>query len=125
MVQEMITGGKELIMGVSQDPAFGPLIMFGLGGIYVEFIKDVNFRIYPITDLDAREMVTSLKGYKLLEGVRGEKGINIDSVVESLERLSQLIGDFPCIQELDLNPFVAFPEREKCLALDARIAVQM
>jgi acetyltransferase len=125
MAQEMITGGKELIMGVSYDPAFGPLIMFGLGGIYVEFIKDVNFRIYPITDLDAREMVTSLKGYKLLEGVRGEKGVNIDGIVESLERLSQLIGDFPCIQELDLNPFVAYPEKEKCLALDARIAVQV
>jgi len=125
MVQEMITGGKELIMGVSQDPAFGPLIMFGLGGIYVELIKDVNFRVYPITDLDAREMVTTLKGSKLLEGVRGERGVNIDAIVESLERLSQLIGDFPCIQELDLNPFVGFPEKEKCMALDARIAIQL
>jgi acyl-CoA synthetase (NDP forming) len=124
LVQEMLTGGKELIMGVSYDPAFGPLIMFGLGGIYVEFLKDVNFRVHPITDIDAREMVTTLKGYKLLEGVRGEKGVNIDTVVESLARLSQLVGDFPCIREMDLNPFVAFPEREKCIALDARMAVQ-
>lgn len=124
MVQEMVSGGKELIMGMSYDPAFGPLIMFGLGGIYVEFLKDVNFRIYPLTDLDAREMITSLKGYRLLEGVRGEKGVNIEAICEALERLSQLIGDFACIQEMDLNPFIAFPEVEKCVALDARISIQ-
>jgi acetyltransferase len=125
MVQEMVTGGKELIMGMNFDPAFGPLLMFGLGGIYVEFIKDVTFRIMPITDLDAREMVTGLKGYKLLEGVRGEKGVNIESVMDTLGRLSQLIGDFPCIKEMDLNPFVAFPEGEKCMALDARISLHL
>jgi len=125
MVQEMVPGGRELIMGMSTDPAFGPLIMIGLGGIYVEFIKDVNFRIHPITDLDAREMITSLKGYKLLEGVRGEKGINIETVMEALERLSQLIGDFPQIREMDLNPFVAFPESGRCMALDARMSLQV
>jgi acetyltransferase len=125
MVQEMIGGGKELIMGMNYDPAFGPLLMFGLGGIYVEFIKDVTFRIMPITDLDAREMVTSLRGYKLLEGVRGEKGVDIYAVIETLERLSQLIGDLPCIKEMDLNPFVAFPEGGKCMALDARISVHL
>jgi acetate---CoA ligase (ADP-forming) len=125
MVQEMVTGGKELIMGMNYDPAFGPLLMFGLGGIYVEFIKDVNFRIIPITDLDAREMVTGLKGYKLLEGVRGEKGVDIGAIVETLSRLSQIIGDFPCIKEMDLNPFVAFPPGEKCMALDARIALHL
>ncbi len=123
MIQEMAKGGKELIMGVSYDPSFGPLIMVGLGGIYVEIIKDVNFRIYPITDLDAREMVTTLKGYQLLEGVRGEKSIDIDAVTETLQRLSQLIGDFPCIKEMDINPFMAFPKGERCLALDARIAL--
>lgn len=124
MVQEMVTGGKELIMGMSLDPAFGPLLMVGLGGIYVEFIKDVNFRITPITDLDAQEMVSTLKGFKLLEGVRGEKGVNIPAIVRTLERLSQLIGDFPCIKEMDLNPYVAFPEESKCMALDARISIQ-
>ncbi|MCX6639724.1 MAG: acetate--CoA ligase family protein [bacterium] len=123
MVQEMVKGGKELIMGMSYDPSFGPLIMFGLGGVYVEYLKDVSFRINPLTDLDAREMVTTLKGYKLLEGVRGEKGVNIDKIVEMLLRLSQLIADFPCIKEMDLNPFMAFPEGEKCMALDARISV--
>lgn len=123
MIQEMATGGKELILGSSYDPSFGPLIMFGLGGIYVEYLKDVKFRIYPITDLDAREMVTSLKGYKLLAGVRGEKGVNIDVIVETLERISQLIGDFPVIREMDVNPFMAFPEAEKCMALDARISI--
>jgi acetate---CoA ligase (ADP-forming) len=123
MVQEMVKGGKELIMGMSYDPAFGPLIMFGLGGVYVEYLKDVNFRINPLTDLDAREMVTTLKGYKLLEGVRGEKGVNLDRINETLLRISQLIADFPCIKEMDVNPYMAFPEADKCAALDARIAV--
>ncbi len=123
MIQEMARGGKELIIGTSYDPSFGPLIMVGLGGIYVEIMKDVNFRIHPITDLDAREMLTTLKGYELLKGVRGEEGISVSGVTETLERLSQLIGDFPCISEMDMNPFMAFPEKEKCLALDARIAL--
>ena len=123
MIQEMATGGKELIMGISYDPSFGHLIMFGLGGVYVEYLKDVNFRIYPLTDLDAREMVTTLKGHKLLEGVRGEKGVNIDAIVETLERLSQLVGDFPIVREMDINPFMAFPQGEECMALDARIII--
>jgi acetyltransferase len=123
MIQEMARGGKELIIGTSYDPSFGNLIMVGLGGIYVEIMKDVNFRIYPITDLDAREMITRLKGYKLLKGVRGEKGINVNAIIEILQRLSQLIGDFPCIKEMDMNPFMAFPEKDKCLALDARISL--
>jgi acetyltransferase len=123
MIQEMARGGKELIIGTSYDPSFGNLIMVGLGGVYVEILKDVNFRIYPITDLDAREMITGLKGYKLLEGVRGEKGIHLNAIIEILQRLSQLIGDFPCIKEMDMNPFMAFPEKEKCVALDARISL--
>lgn len=124
MVQEMAKGGKELIMGMSYDPSFGPLIMVGIGGIYVEILKDINFRIYPITDLDAREMLTTLKGYKLLEGIRGEQGINIDTVVETLQRMSQLIGDFSCINEMDINPYLAFPEAENCVAVDARITIR-
>ena len=123
MIQEMSRGGKELIIGASYDPSFGNLLMVGLGGVYVEIMKDVSFRIYPITDLDAREMITGLKGYKLLEGVRGEKGIHFDAIIEVLQRLSQLIGDFPCIKEMDMNPYMAFPEKEKCLALDARVSL--
>ncbi len=123
MIQEMSKGGKELIIGTSYDPSFGPLIMVGLGGIYVEIMKDVSFRINPITDLDAREMITGLKGYSLLKGVRGEKGIDIDYIIEILQRLSQMIGNHPCISEMDMNPFMVFPEKEKCLALDARISL--
>lgn len=123
MIQEMVKGGKELIMGMSHDPSFGPLIMCGLGGIYVEILKDVNFRIFPITDTDARDMLTSLKGFKLLEGVRGEKGIDVNAAVETLQRLSQFIGEFPVIKEMDINPFMAFPNRDKSMALDARISI--
>ncbi|MBU1881803.1 acetate--CoA ligase family protein, partial [bacterium] len=123
MIQEMAKGGKEMIMGVTYDPHFGPLLMVGLGGIYVEIIKDVNFRIFPITDSDAEDMITSLKGYKLLTGVRGEKGVDLNAAVDTLQRISCLVGDFPCISEMDINPFMAFPEGELCLALDSRIAL--
>jgi len=123
MIQEMAKGGKEMIMGVTYDPAFGPLLMVGLGGIYVEIIKDVNFRIFPITDSDAEDMLKSLKGYKLLKGVRGEKPVDFKVVIDTLQRISCLVGDFPCISEMDINPFMAFPEGEQCLALDSRIAL--
>ncbi|TKJ41506.1 acyl-CoA synthetase [candidate division LCP-89 bacterium B3_LCP] len=124
LIQEMVKGGKELILGMTYDPSFGPLIMCGLGGIYVEILKDVNFRIHPITDLDAKEMLENLKGIKLLKGVRGEKGVDLKAVMETLQRLSQLIGDFPVIKEMDMNPFMAFADRKKCMALDARMSIQ-
>ncbi len=123
MIQEMSTGGKELIIGTSYAPSFGPLIMVGLGGIYVEIMKDVNFRIFPITDIDASDMLTSLKGFQLLKGVRGDKGIHIESVVETLQRLSQMVGDFPCISEMDMNPYMAHADKEKSMALDARMSL--
>jgi acetyltransferase len=125
LIQEMVTGGKETIMGMIQDPKFGPLMMFGLGGIYVETIKDVNFRIHPITDIEALEMVESLKSYPLLKGVRGEKPVAIKFIVEMLQRVSQLVSDFPLIEEMDINPFIAFPEKEKCLAVDGRIRIRL
>lgn len=124
MVQEMVKGGKETIIGMSIDPHFGPLIMFGLGGIYVETIKDINFRIHPITDREALDMVESLKSYPLLQGVRGEPPVDIGVVTESIQRVSQLVGDFTCIRELDINPFIVFPERDKCKAVDARIRIK-
>jgi acetyltransferase len=86
-------------------------------------MKDVNFRIYPITDSDAKEMVESLKGFPMLKGVRGERGINLETVTDTLQRLSKLVGDFPCIAEMDINPYMAFPDPDQCLALDARMAL--
>jgi len=124
LVQQMIKGGVETIFGVSQDPSFGPLLMFGLGGTYVEIIKDVNFAIHPITDLEAKRMVDTLKGRKLLEGFRGEKPIAKGILYECLGRLSQLITDFHQIKELDLNPFIAFPEAKRSRVVDARISIK-
>ncbi len=122
-VQEMIVGGKEVIIGMNRDPQFGPLMMFGLGGIYVEVLKDVSFRIAPITKDDAYAMVHEIRSYPLLAGVRGEKPADIDAVVDSLLRLSQLVMDFPRILELDVNPLKVFPKGEGVVALDARLTL--
>lgn len=122
-VQPMIKSGREVIIGVTQDPAFGPLIMFGLGGIYVETLKDVSFRIHPITDVDAVEMIDSIRGRVLLEGVRGEKAVHKESLIDALLRVSQLITDFPEIKELDINPFMAHPDKSRCKIVDAKIVV--
>lgn len=124
LIQEMLVGGKETILGMSLDPSFGPLLMFGLGGIYVEVLKDVVFRINPITDREATDMLDSLRGVKLLKGVRGEKPVAIDRITDALMRLSQLIADFREIIELDINPFTVFENPEKCKAVDARIRIR-
>ena len=123
VVQPMVRGGRETIVGMTLEPNFGPLIMFGLGGVYVEALGDVTFRVQPVTDVDAKEMVRDLRGARLLEGVRGEPGVCFERVAEVLERVSQLVGDHPEIRELDVNPFLAFPEPERCVAVDARILV--
>jgi acetate---CoA ligase (ADP-forming) len=122
-VQKMLSGGIELIIGVAQDKFFGPLIMFGLGGIYTELFKDVNFRIHPLTDYDAREMISSFKARKLLDGWRGAPPADTAAVEELLLRISALIEDLPEIQELDLNPLIALPRGEGCIVADARISV--
>lgn len=121
LIQKLIKGGKEIVIGMSQEPTFGPLIMVGLGGIYVETIKDVAFRIHPITDVDAKEMIESLKAYPLLKGVRGEPPVDIDYLAEILLRFSLLINDFPFINEIDINPFVLTSDRRNSMAIDARI----
>jgi acetyl coenzyme A synthetase (ADP forming)-like protein len=123
IVEEMVIGGRETILGMSLDPNFGPLIMFGLGGIYVEILKDVSFRIAPISDLDASEMVRSVKSYPLLKGVRGEKSVDISSIEEYIQRLSRLVEDFPEIEEIDINPFVVFEKGKCCNIVDARIKI--
>ncbi|HSG82728.1 MAG TPA: acetate--CoA ligase family protein, partial [Gemmatimonadota bacterium] len=123
LVQQMVTGGRETIIGTAFDPSFGPLIMFGLGGIYVEALGDVVFRIHPVSDIDAAEMVRQVKGFKLLQGVRGEKGVDLGALQEAIQRIAQLVGDFPQIIELDINPFVAFEPGAPSMAVDARVLI--
>jgi acyl-CoA synthetase (NDP forming) len=123
MIQPMIEEGVEAIIGVAQDPQFGPLVMFGLGGVYVELLKDVVFRIHPLTDRDASEMVREVRGFKLLEGYRGSPPGDIPALEQALLRVSQLIEDHPRILEMDLNPLMVLPPGRGCLAVDARISV--
>ncbi len=124
LVQAMIAGGVELMVGVTQDPSFGPLLGFGLGGIHVEILKDVCFRVTPITDRDAREMVRSIRGYRLLEGYRGHPPADIDAIETLLLRTGRLVEEVPEITELDLNPVFALPPGQGCVVIDARIRVQ-
>jgi len=121
LVQKMIKGGKEVIVGMKRDPHFGPLLMFGMGGIYVEVFKDVSFRIAPVSRGDALEMIKSVKAYKILRGVRGEKMSDIESIVDVLLRISQLSLDFPDILEMDVNPIMVF--EKGCCAIDFRMVV--
>jgi acetyltransferase len=121
LVQKMVKGGQETVLGMASDPSFGPLLMFGLGGIYVEILKDVNFKIHPLSDLDAAEMIKSIKSYPLLAGARGEKPVDIEAIEEYLLRLSQLIGDFHDIEELDINPLRVFEKGKVPMVLDAKI----
>ncbi len=123
IVQSMLRKGREVILGMTLDPSFGPLIMFGLGGIFAEVLRDVAFRIAPLTDLDAREMVEGLRGEAYLRGVRGEGPVYFDGLVEVLQRLSQLVMDFHEIEELDINPFLACPEGQVSAAVDARVRI--
>jgi acyl-CoA synthetase (NDP forming) len=123
LVQPMVTGGQELILGGRQDPNFGPVVLIGLGGIFVEVFEEVALRVSPITRLEASEMIDELRGASILKGARGHKPSDIDSVIEALLRLSQLLIDFPEIRELDLNPLRVFQENNGCRALDARIII--
>ena len=117
-------GGRETIVGMTKEPRFGPLLMFGLGGIYVEALRDVVFRVQPVTDVDAAEMVRSIRGFPLLEGVRGEPPVDFELVEEVIQRVSQLVGEHPEIRELDINPFLAFEEGAGSAAVDARIRLE-
>lgn len=123
VVQEMIKEGKETVLGMNYDAKCGPVIMFGLGGIYVEVLRDVSFRIAPLTDVDALEMINSLRNSPLLKGVRGEKPVNIGFIIENLLRLSQLSTDFEIIKELDINPFIVSEKAEQSKIVDARIVI--
>ena len=123
LVQRMIRRGVELMIGVTEDPLFGPLIAFGLGGIYVEILADVRFRVTPLTDQDAREMVREIRGYRLLQGYRGHPPADVKAIEEVLLRVSRMVEDIPEIRELDLNPIFGLPPGEGCSVVDARIRV--
>lgn len=123
-VQKMIEDGKEAIIGMNRDVHFGPLLMFGLGGVYVEAIKDVTFRLAPIRTLGAIRMIKSIRAYKILEGARGEEPSDIDAIAECLERISQLVVDIEDILELDINPLIVFSKGNGCKVVDARIIIR-
>ena len=122
LVQKMVTGGREVILGMTRDPNFGPLMMFGLGGVYVEVMQDVSVKIHPLTDVDAESMVRRIKGFPLLAGARGEKAVDVKRIEECLLRLSRLVSDFESdIAEMDVNPFIVTDRPETSMVVDARI----
>lgn len=121
LVQPMVTGGQELILGGRQDPHFGPVVVAGLGGIFVEIIGETSVRVAPISRQEAEKMILGLRGSQILQGARGHRPSDVDAVIESLLRVSQLLTDFPEIAELDINPLRVLHQGEGCLALDARI----
>jgi acetyltransferase len=123
LVQEMVTGGREILVGMNRDPQFGPLVAFGLGGIYVEALKDVAFRIAPFSRQEAEEMIHEIRSYPLLEGVRGEAPADHEAIIDALMRISQLVTDFPEIVELDINPLTVFEEGRGALAIDMRLVL--
>jgi acetyl coenzyme A synthetase (ADP forming)-like protein len=124
VIQPMMSGGVEVMVGVTQDPLFGPLIAFGLGGVHVEILADVRFCITPLTDRDAAEMVRSIHGYKLLQGYRGHPPADVEAIEEMLLRLSRLVEELPEINEIDLNPVFALPPGQGCRIVDARLRVE-
>ncbi|KAG0511189.1 MAG: Acetate--CoA ligase [ADP-forming] I [Nitrosopumilales archaeon] len=123
LVVEMVKGGKEMIIGSKLEPGFGPVIMLGMGGIYVEILKDVTFRLAPVTEREADDMISSIKTQKLLKGVRGEKPSDIKKLSDCIQRLSQLVTDFKEIKELDMNPVLVMEEGKGCKILDVRIGI--
>ena len=121
-VQRMAPPGIEVIVGMSKDSQFGPVLMFGLGGVLVEVLKDVSFRIVPVTRRDAEEMIREIKGYPLLQGYRGQEAVDIPSLEELIVKVSQFIEQNSRIKELDLNPVFAYKDR--AIAVDARIILE-
>jgi acyl-CoA synthetase (NDP forming) len=121
-VQRMAPPGVEVIVGMSKDAQFGPVLMFGLGGILVEVLKDVSFRIVPVTERDAREIIKEIKGYPVLQGYRGQKPASIPALEQLIVKVSQFVEKNPQVKELDLNPIFAYPD--KAVAVDARIILE-
>jgi acetyltransferase len=122
-MEKMGEPGLEVILGMSRDPQFGPMLMFGLGGIFVEVMKDVTFHLAPITQDEAIQMLKSTRSYGMLEGRRGRKGVDITAIAVGLQRISQLTTDFPQITELDINPLIVGDFGTDPVVADARITL--
>ena len=121
---EMAGEGVEVILGATRDPAFGPICMFGLGGIFVEVMKDVTFRLAPMWELSAENMIRQIKSYRILEGVRGNPPSDVDAIKQCIMKLSQLVAEHPEIHELDINPLIVYPEGGGCVVADGRIMLE-
>ena len=122
-VSKMVPQGQEMIIGMSQDVQFGPLVMFGLGGIYVNFLKDVSFRLTPLSELEVQDMMEETKAYTLLKGIRGEQASDVTALKETILRVGQLVCDFHEIVEMDINPVLVYGIGEGCIALDVKITL--
>jgi acetyltransferase len=124
LVQQQIRGGKEVILGMNRDPQFGPLVMFGLGGIYVEVLKDVAFRVAPFSRREADELMREIRSFNLLRGVRGQEPSDIEAIADTLLKLSQLVTDFPEIVEMDINPLMVFEKGRGVMGIDMRLVLE-
>ena len=122
LVQRMLTGGREVILGGKRDPSFGPVVMFGLGGVYVEIFGDVAFRLAPLTRENARDMIAEVRGSRLLHGARGEAPADVEAVIDALVALSRLLVECPEVTEVDVNPLLVF--EHGVTAVDARLIVR-
>jgi acetyltransferase len=124
LVQEMAPpGGTEVLVGMNRDPQFGPLVTFGLGGIYVETLKDVTFRVAPFSPQEAHQMLSEIRAHAILDGVRGQPPADKEAIVDILLRIGQLVQDFPEIAELDINPVIVYPQGQGALAIDMRLVL--
>jgi acetyltransferase len=124
LVQEMVpAGGIEILVGMNRDPQFGPLVTFGLGGIYVETLKDVTFRIAPFSRQDAENMLKEIRTHALLDGVRGQPAVDKEAIIDTLLRIGQLVQDFPEIVELDINPLIVYPQGQGAISIDMRLVL--
>jgi len=123
-LQKMLSGGTEVIIGMVQDPTFGSMLMFGLGGIYVEVLEDVKFAIAPVNEAEAKDMIKNIKTHELLEGARGANARDVESIADIILRISQLVTDFPEINEFEINPLMVFDEGEGALAVDMRLMLK-
>jgi acyl-CoA synthetase (NDP forming) len=121
LIQKYLPGGKEVIIGAKAEEGLGHIVMFGLGGIYVEIMRDVSYKLTPVTTVETQEMISSLQSAPLLKGVRGEKGIDKDAIIEIIQRVSQMVSECPDIKELDLNPIIAY--EDQAFVVDARMAI--
>ena len=124
-LEKMCPPGREIILGMTRDPLFGPMLMFGLGGIFVEVMKDITFHLAPITHDEAMQMLKETRSYALLEGARGQARVDLDAIASGLQRISQLGTDFPQVQELDINPYIVGPVGADPFVADARITIKL